>query len=437
MQETQDEVEDKTMKVLFFIFLVFVALLVILTCIWKIVKLIALYKMESRIEELEQSLAGVGGLEGLARGTVGGTQPKLIVSPKEARTLRRLSILAGFDKSWSNLGFSRRKSGNSSGSTLKSALLSTFKKGSSTINIVNDTSTSHLNGTSEDLRAENQNPNEINLTRFSKSAESLPNGKANSIKETCQAHVHYHHPQQYHQQPKYQHQSHHHVVESRQRSPSPILDANHSPVRIASTSFTSCAIHGHRRPSVDESNLMNQASQLNNASPLSSSWSQDEEDVTSSPAPPCNTETMPEHTPHWVECTNPYHVHPRPMIIPDHIHQCHCGASFPALDSTKSSCNTDARRESCRQACSLSQPNIVEPHHSSGDENCYALTPPPRRTTTILSSSSGSHRRSLQLPDFDKIEVSGLREPLYSQCKKNTSNSWTCAQNGSKSLDPE
>ena len=69
------------------------ALLVILTCIWKLVKLVAMYKMESRIEDLEALSAAQN--NGTSVPNIGA-----LMSPKEARHLRKLSILAGFDKKW-------------------------------------------------------------------------------------------------------------------------------------------------------------------------------------------------------------------------------------------------------------------------------------------------------------------------------------------------
>ena len=71
------------------------ALLVILTCIWKLVKLLAMYKVESHIEDLE-ALSAAQNQNGSTAG-----QPldiSGIISPKEARNLRKLSILAGFER---------------------------------------------------------------------------------------------------------------------------------------------------------------------------------------------------------------------------------------------------------------------------------------------------------------------------------------------------
>ena len=64
----------------------------ILTCIWKLVKLVAMYKVESHIEDLEALSAAQNNGSSSVVDITG------ILSPKEARNLRKLSILAGFER---------------------------------------------------------------------------------------------------------------------------------------------------------------------------------------------------------------------------------------------------------------------------------------------------------------------------------------------------
>jgi hypothetical protein len=52
---------------------------------------VAKFKIEDRVEELER-------LSKRHQGEEGGEVEGLVVSPEEAKHLRRLSILAGFDK---------------------------------------------------------------------------------------------------------------------------------------------------------------------------------------------------------------------------------------------------------------------------------------------------------------------------------------------------
>jgi hypothetical protein len=63
-------------------------------------QLVAKFKIEGRMEELEQLSKRNGEF-------VDGVQVSgVVVSPEEARKLRRLSILAGFDKKLSKASFS-------------------------------------------------------------------------------------------------------------------------------------------------------------------------------------------------------------------------------------------------------------------------------------------------------------------------------------------
>jgi len=72
--------------------LVIAAFLVILTCTWKLVRLLAMYKMESQIEDLEALSAAQN------NGSASFADISGLMSPKDARNLRKLSILAGFDR---------------------------------------------------------------------------------------------------------------------------------------------------------------------------------------------------------------------------------------------------------------------------------------------------------------------------------------------------
>ena len=89
----ESEGGNKGVQILLFSCMIIGALLVILTCIWKLIKLVAMYKMESRIEDLERLSAAQN------NGSVAPADISGMMSPKEARSLRKLSILAGFDRS--------------------------------------------------------------------------------------------------------------------------------------------------------------------------------------------------------------------------------------------------------------------------------------------------------------------------------------------------
>ncbi len=117
----QGEGDSIALQVTLFAFLLLLAMLVILTCIWKIVKLIAAFKMESRIEELEQMTAN---------------EQEVVLSPREFRNLRRLSVLAGFSS----------RSGGS--------LCCSDKGGSGTVNSVRERLASLLVPSSSNARTE-------------------------------------------------------------------------------------------------------------------------------------------------------------------------------------------------------------------------------------------------------------------------------------------
>ena len=99
--------DKRIFMVMLFSFLVCLSVIVLLTCIWKLIKLFAKVKVEQQIEDLEELSCKhpTGNPDGSK--TSPSKNVHLYMSPKEARNLRRLSILAGFDRtSWS----SRRKS---------------------------------------------------------------------------------------------------------------------------------------------------------------------------------------------------------------------------------------------------------------------------------------------------------------------------------------
>lgn len=87
------------------------ALLVILTCIWKLVKLVAMYKMESHIEDLE-ALSAARNNGSTNAINIGG-----FMSPKDARNLRKLSILAGFERKTRAPSRSQRSSVSAGGNS--------------------------------------------------------------------------------------------------------------------------------------------------------------------------------------------------------------------------------------------------------------------------------------------------------------------------------
>jgi len=91
---------NRGIQIMLFSCMVIGALLVILTCIWKLVKLVARYKMESRIEDLE-ALSAAQNANGAAGASGAPVDISSLMSPKGARHLRKLSILAGFEKKWS------------------------------------------------------------------------------------------------------------------------------------------------------------------------------------------------------------------------------------------------------------------------------------------------------------------------------------------------
>ena len=92
LKTMESEGGNKGVQILLFSCMIIGALLVILTCIWKLIKLVAMYKMESRIEDLERLSAAQN------NGSVAPADISGMMSPKEARSLRKLSILAGFDR---------------------------------------------------------------------------------------------------------------------------------------------------------------------------------------------------------------------------------------------------------------------------------------------------------------------------------------------------
>jgi hypothetical protein len=88
-----EEFGNKSIQIMWFTSLVIGALLVIFTCIWKLVKIVAMHQMESRIEDLEALSAAQNNGILQSADDIGA-----LMSPKEARNLRRLAILAGFER---------------------------------------------------------------------------------------------------------------------------------------------------------------------------------------------------------------------------------------------------------------------------------------------------------------------------------------------------
>ena len=102
--------DKRIFMTLLFSFLVCISVIVLVTCIWKLIKIFAKVKVEQKIEDLEAL-----NCKKPDGSTTDGTKvptknPLFFMSPKEARNLRRLSILAGFDRARST----RRKSAPSS-----------------------------------------------------------------------------------------------------------------------------------------------------------------------------------------------------------------------------------------------------------------------------------------------------------------------------------
>ena len=91
--------DKRIFMTLLFSFLVCLSVIVLVTCIWKLIKLFAKVKVEQQIEDLE-ALNGKKPDGTTSDGTkISPTKnPLFYMSPKEARNLRRLSILAGFDR---------------------------------------------------------------------------------------------------------------------------------------------------------------------------------------------------------------------------------------------------------------------------------------------------------------------------------------------------
>ena len=92
------EESNRGIQIILFSCMMIGALLVILTCIWKLVKLVAMYKMESHIEDLEALSVAANQNGGGAAAPAAPADISGLMSPKEARNLRKLSILAGFEK---------------------------------------------------------------------------------------------------------------------------------------------------------------------------------------------------------------------------------------------------------------------------------------------------------------------------------------------------
>jgi len=112
------------MRIMSFTFLVGLAVFVLLSCIWKIIKLVAMVKMEEQVEELESLQAERKAnlmlnndfeLDNRSRAIF--QRCGVFMSPKEARSLRRLSILAGLDRKWS-------RSSSASGNRLEACISS-------------------------------------------------------------------------------------------------------------------------------------------------------------------------------------------------------------------------------------------------------------------------------------------------------------------------
>jgi hypothetical protein len=104
------KMDKRIFMVLLFTFLVTLSVIVLVTCIWKLIKLFAKVRVEQQIEDLEalNCKNNAGAPEGSKTSPT--KNPYFYMSPKEARKLRRLSILAGFDRVRST----RRKSASCS-----------------------------------------------------------------------------------------------------------------------------------------------------------------------------------------------------------------------------------------------------------------------------------------------------------------------------------
>ena len=109
---------NRGVQILLFSCMIIGALLVILTCIWKLIKLVAMYKMECRIEDLERLSAAQNNGATMAPAEISG-----MMSPKEARSLRKLSILAGFDRKPRGAPRSARSSISAGGNSSNSAII--------------------------------------------------------------------------------------------------------------------------------------------------------------------------------------------------------------------------------------------------------------------------------------------------------------------------
>ncbi len=258
--------EDLTFQILTFSFLVLLAVVVVLTCIWKIVNLIALYKMETTIEELGQ----------LSEDAEEGTRREVIVSPKEARRLRRLSILAGVDPKWCNIkkfDDPRRSKQMGFKATLRSRLASMLQ----------------ANGHSE------QNGSDFQMLT---TRPHIPNGQAIAVQSD-------------HKTTSFSTPCPHHKGASPPQSPKLL---------------TSCAIHGCRTTVYTNPGLVHKSPMIHRPkSPNSSSWSTSEPEEEEEEDEDTPIATPP--SPPWLHCSNPRHWH----YQPPHVHRCHCGASFPNL----------------------------------------------------------------------------------------------------------
>ena len=100
--------DKQIFMVLLFALLVCMSIFVLVACIWKLIKLFAKVKVEQQIEDLEalgedtnKRCHNDNATAAAPNGTkISPTKnPYRFMSPNEARNLRRLSILAGFDKS--------------------------------------------------------------------------------------------------------------------------------------------------------------------------------------------------------------------------------------------------------------------------------------------------------------------------------------------------
>ena len=89
---------NKGIQIMLFSCMVIGAFLVILTCIWKLVKIVAMYKMDAHIEDLEALSAAQQRNLGGPTVASGPVDISGFMSPKDARNLRKLSILAGFER---------------------------------------------------------------------------------------------------------------------------------------------------------------------------------------------------------------------------------------------------------------------------------------------------------------------------------------------------